>query len=132
MSWFNPRSWIQISDVHVVATRDSWENSLIETPHEIRLETPLCLSETQFQHLKMGFIPQCMEDKWFMFYENEQCYIHRSWTGFGIYQAQIQKTKTGYEIDSFHVERNADKYKNTNDAEDTRLFLALIRQQIST
>jgi hypothetical protein len=35
----------------------------------------------QFARLKEGLIPQTMEDKWFVYYEEPQLFFHRSWTG---------------------------------------------------
>ena len=36
-----------------------------------------------------GFVPRAMEDKWFMVVEDEQLFIHRSWTGRLCYVAHL-------------------------------------------
>ena len=60
----------------------------------------------QFLELKKGLIPQQMEDKWFIFYEDGWLHFHRSWTGFGNYKAQVVKEEDGYSINEFWAERN--------------------------
>jgi len=40
------------------------------------------LSEADAAVLKMGNIPQQMEDKWFWYCEGNTLYAHRSWTGY--------------------------------------------------
>lgn len=42
--------------------------------------------------IKKGHLPKQMEDKWFMFFENNKLFIHRSWTGFCIYIVDINDT----------------------------------------
>ena len=43
-------------------------------------------TKTEFERITMGLIPQQMEDKWFIFYEEPWLYLHRSWTGFCIFK----------------------------------------------
>jgi ADP-ribosylglycohydrolase len=67
-----------------------------------------------------------MEDKWFIFFENNCLFMHRSWTGFGIYKACITKNDKGYSFKELWVERNQEKYKNEDDQSDIKIFLDLI------
>jgi ADP-ribosylglycohydrolase len=67
-----------------------------------------------------------MEDKRFIYYENEWLYFHRSWTGYGIYKAKIDKVTDGYIIRELWVERNKEKYNNEDDNADIETFLFLI------
>ncbi|NWJ51326.1 MAG: ADP-ribosylglycohydrolase family protein [Bacteroidetes bacterium] len=69
-----------------------------------------------------------MEDKWFIFYENDYLFFHRSWTGFGLYKAQIIKEQVGYSIHEFWAERNQEKYSNKDDNTDIETFSFLIAQ----
>ena len=43
------------------------------------------ISRAELEELKLGGIPQEMEDQWFWYFEDGKLYIHRSWTGFCIY-----------------------------------------------
>ena len=91
-----------------------------------RIAVALQFTVKQFSKIIKGLIPQQMEDKWFIYYEDGWLYFHRSWTGFGIYKAKLEKVNTGYVINEFWAERNEIKYRNTNDEEDIETFSFLI------
>jgi ADP-ribosylglycohydrolase len=69
-----------------------------------------------------------MEDKWFIFYENDWLFFHRSWTGFGIFKAQLIKEQEGYAIKEFWAERNEVIYSNRDDDSDTESLVFLIAE----
>jgi ADP-ribosyl-[dinitrogen reductase] hydrolase len=99
------------------ATRASWQNIPIDDPK--RIDISLRFTDDQFSSLTKGLIPEEMEDKWFIFYEDGWLYFHRSWTGFGIYKAQLIKETDGYSINEFQAERNREKYSCNDDNHDT-------------
>jgi len=107
-----------------IATKTSWQNHPIDNPKRIDIE--LLFTEKQFLKLTKGLIPEEMEDKWFVYYENEWLYFYRSWTGYGIYKAKLNKETDGYSIKEFWVERNKEKYQNENDHTDIETFSFLI------
>ena len=39
-----------------------------------------------------------MDDKWFFYLEKDWLYIHRSWTGFCIFQVRLERFEDGYQI----------------------------------
>ncbi|MGP1666847.1 MAG: hypothetical protein ACTS5I_13235, partial [Rhodanobacter sp.] len=49
----------------------------------------------QFSRLKEGFIPQGMDDKWFVYFDAPFLFFHRSWTGQAIYRLELQATAAG-------------------------------------
>src|SRR5688572_18541891 len=93
-----------------IATKATWSNHPIDNPKRIAID--LRFTKTQFAKLVKGLIPREMEDKWFIYYEEEWLYFHRSWTGYGWYKAQVIKTADYYSINEFWAERNHEKYKN--------------------
>ena len=107
-----------------IATKDTWQNQPIDNPKRIAID--LHLTDKQFSKLTNGLIPQQMEDKWFIYYENEWLYFHRSWTGNGMYKAKLNKETDGYSITEFWAERNQEKYKNEDDNTDVETFSFLI------
>lgn len=107
-----------------IATKASWKNEPIDNPR--RIEISLHFTEKQFSNIIRGLLPQQMEDKWFIYFENGWLYIHRSWTGLGIYKAQIIKEEDGFSINEFWVERKLENYSNTDDNEDIEIFTFLI------
>jgi hypothetical protein len=108
------------------ATKEAWETYPVEHPKRIAIE--LVFTDSQFEKLKYGLIPRQMEDKWFCYFEADWLYFHRSWTGFGIYKAQLLKEPEGYSIREFWVERNPEKYGCTDDLRDIDTFSFLIAQ----
>ena len=107
-----------------IATKTTWLNHPIDHPKRIDIE--LHFTDRQFSMLTKGLIPQQMEDKWFIFYENEWLYFHRSWTGYGIYKAQLIKEQEGHTIKEFWAERNHEIYNNEDDKTDIENFSFLI------
>jgi len=106
------------------ATRSTWQNIPIDQP--LRIGVNLHFTEKQYSRLKMGLIPHQMEDKWFIFFEDDWLYFHRSWTGHEIYRANIIKENQGYAIREFWAERNTDKYSNKDAAVDIESFSFII------
>jgi ADP-ribosylglycohydrolase len=107
-----------------IATKTTWKNFPIDNPKEIAID--LHFTDKQFSKLTKGLIPQAMEDKWFIYFENEELCFHRSWTGFGIYRTKLKKEENGYSIKEFWAERNKEKYQNEDDNSDIENFTFLI------
>jgi uncharacterized protein (DUF1810 family) len=107
-----------------IATRDSWQITPIINPQPIQLN--LRFSDRHFFELKKGFIPRDMDDRWFIYYENEWLYFHRSWTGLGFYKVKLNKTDEGYSIDELWTERNNIEITHEKDLYDIETFSALI------
>jgi len=78
--------------------------------------------ETQLARVRMGLRPEAMEDKWFAYCEGNKLCFHRSWTGYKIYEAEIQGFEQSYRITDIKVERDDELYSNTDDALDFRTF----------
>jgi len=48
-------------------------------------------SEEEMDALRLGNIPQAMEDKWFWYMEGSTLWAHRSWTGHCIYRIDFRE-----------------------------------------
>ena len=107
-----------------IATKKRWKNLQIDNPK--RIDLLIHFNDKQFEKLRQGLIPNQMEDKWFIFYENDWLYFHRSWTGFGLYKARLIKEQNGYLIKEIWVERNQEKYENEDDQTDVENITSLI------
>jgi 8-oxo-dGTP pyrophosphatase MutT (NUDIX family) len=84
-------------------------------------------SADEMGKLRRGFIPEAMEEKWFVYYEDQTLFFHRSWTGVCIYQARVQELGDGGgQLISAVVNRDPEQYTATDDAHDVRLLLYLI------
>ena len=49
-------------------------------------------TDEQFARIKIGTIPEQMEDKWFVYYEEPDLFFHRSWTGQPVYKVTLRRT----------------------------------------
>lgn len=69
------------------ATADMWKKlpfgELAPIPYR-RDFTPQDLDR-----LKDGLVPEAMEDKWFVYFEEPSLFLHRSWTGQPVYRVDI-------------------------------------------
>ena len=109
-----------------IATKDKWKTIPMTIPKKIVVD--ILLTEIQFQKLKLGSIPFEMEDKWFIYFENEYLHIHSSWTGFEIYKAKVNDLNNGsLEIKEFLVEQNNEIYKEFIDSTNISNFKSLIK-----
>jgi hypothetical protein len=80
-------------------------------------------AEQDYLRLKNGLIPEAMEDKWFIFMEDDVLSFHRSWTGMCIYEVHFDKHRAITEV---WVNRDSQQYKETDNAYDERLLNFLI------
>ena len=80
-----------------IATRSDWK---IQPMPELKtqLQVEEIFTQEEYKYLTWGFIPVSMDDKWFFFLENDWLYIHRSWTGFCIFEVRLERFLDGYEI----------------------------------
>lgn len=97
-----------------------------EMPEQVEsfvMERSLTDSETEY--IKEGHRPQEMEDRWFMYYEDETLFIHRSWTGYCIYKIDLSKPG---EL-NVTVNRNPEQYKE-NSVENDRIMVNILINQL--
>lgn len=106
------------------ANKNSWKTIPMDIPHKITIS--LYLSEKQYLHLIKGFIPKDMDEKWFIYFENGVIHLHRSWTGYEIFNAPIYKVEESYFIPYFIVEKNTKKYNISTDKEALNSFKTLV------
>lgn len=84
------------------------------------------LNENEMSLIREGFCPKQMEDKWFIYFEDNTLYIHRSWTGYCRYTAVFLENG----IVKVTVNRNSEQYNETNIERDKIDFNILINDII--
>jgi 8-oxo-dGTP diphosphatase len=104
------------------ADRSSWKNLPLSSQRE-KLNIERVFSEEEYSRLSKGLIPEVMEDKWFIFMENNVLYFHRSWTGICIYEVYFDNKRAIKEV---WVNRNHEQYKVTDNDHDEKLLMFLI------
>jgi hypothetical protein len=108
------------------ATRQSWPVLHRLPARRAALLIDREFTDEEYEQIRRGFIPESMEDKWFMFIEENTLYIHRSWTGNCIYQLQFLREDTKYAIREAYVNRDETQYAGSSDDYDAKLLLFLI------
>lgn len=76
--------------------------------------------------IRLGYIPSIMEEKWFIFVEEDRLFAHRSWTGLGVYEATFAPTEGGSVIESAVVTGNRSEYKRSSDHDESLILEVLI------
>lgn len=107
------------------AKREDWETTTLPTAREaLHLDRVYMVSE--FERIKAGAVPKEMEDKWFVFYEEPWLYLHRSWTGYCIYQVRFELTADGVRVIEVLSNRNPQQYSETDDSRDALWITCLL------
>ncbi|QDY80996.1 hypothetical protein [Streptomyces qinzhouensis] len=76
-------------------------------------------SDEDWDRIQRGYASRDMDEKWNAFAEDETLFLHRSWTGRGVYEAVFAPVNGGgRQISGAVVERDPEFYKNTDDAYD--------------
>lgn len=101
--------------------------TLLPFPDEVKeLSFQREFPERQMRNIKLGFLPKQMEDKWFVYYENDTLNFHRSWSGIHIYQISFAVSGGQGKVIKALVNRNAGQYKEQDDKFDALLLSFLI------
>jgi hypothetical protein len=85
------------------ALRTSWETLSPEAIADLAFFDSYTTAE--FERPKLGLIPEEMEDKCFIFFEDSWLYFHRSWTGSAMFGVQFQSSEGGASVISSWVSR---------------------------
>ncbi len=83
-------------------------------------------SEAESTLIRNGFIPKEMEDKWFIYYENETLFFHRSWTGNCIFLIHFDRDEDLLRATHIEANRDPEQYNSGGDENDLRLVNRLI------
>jgi len=92
--------------------------------------TKICLNRTfspqEIEHIRMGHISVQMEDKWFIYWEDNYLHFHRSWTGDCIYIVHFEKEDENWKMIDAVVNRDPEQYLETSDERDAETISRLI------
>ena len=70
--------------------KTDWQ--IIEMPKETTsFKMTHNFSPEDMELIKQGHKPESMDDRWFMYFEDNQLYCHRSWTGTCVYILDFSK-----------------------------------------
>lgn len=117
-----------IPEKKTVATKDSWKTNPMPEQN-VCIPINVTIPSEAMQVVKMGHIPDAMEDHWFMYCDESTIRYYRSWTGFCIYIAKYVEEGDQCKITELQVNRNDKQYQNSDDSEDVALFMALLTSE---
>ncbi len=83
-------------------------------------------SPDEIVRIQHGLIPEQMEDKWFIYWEDNQLFFHRSWTGYCVYIVEFATTDEGGTMIAARINRDPDQYRSPDNAYDAEMISCLI------
>lgn len=73
-------------------------------------------SDQDWERIGLGYRARDMDEKWHVFAEGDVVYLHRSWTGYGVFEATFAAVEGGgRRIVGAVVESDAERYRCTDD-----------------
>jgi hypothetical protein len=83
-------------------------------------------SASEMEKIRIGFRPEDMDDRWFIFYENDCLHIFRSWSGYCIYALRFEKDGENHVACELKANRNAKQYRGSDDSYDSQMAFWVI------
>lgn len=83
-------------------------------------------SPREMERIRAGHIPEFMEDKWFIYWQDDTLFFHRSWTGYCIYVVHFAVEGEAGRMVRADVSRDYEQYQMVDDEEDAQLIPRLI------
>ncbi|GAA3033934.1 hypothetical protein FHS39_002381 [Streptomyces olivoverticillatus] len=99
-------------------TRSSFSGHIqpIAVPRPMPLLPHRIWSDEDWERIQLGYCSRDMDEKWDVFTEGSVVFLHRSWTGHGIFQATFAPAdEGGWQITAAVVERDRRRYRGDDD-----------------
>ncbi|MET8828560.1 hypothetical protein ABZX40_22330 [Streptomyces sp. NPDC004610] len=114
-----------------ILTRSSFRRlHPLSAPHPLSLPPARIWSDADWQIIRRGYQARDMDEKWNVFTEGDEVFLHRSWTGNGVFVATFTPAEGGgRRITRALVERDPARQRSTDDDHD-RLMLELVLSAI--
>lgn len=107
------------------AEPSDWQNEALPAQR-----ATVCLnrafSPADMRQIRLGLIPEAMEDKWFVYWQDDTLFFHRSWTGICVYMVRFAAESFGHRMIEATVNRDPQQYKETSDQRDAEIISYLI------
>ena len=107
------------------ARRSSWEIEPLTVPQPIPAPARVW-TDDEMDVIRRGYVPWIMDEKWFIFMEQNRLFAHRSWTGLGVYEATFAPTEGGHVIESAVVTGDETEYRRSSDEAESLTLEVLI------
>ena len=117
--------WIAMPMEAKAVSRDDWKLHKMSKAHAT-IPVNREFSAGEMESIKSGFRPDSMDDHWFIFFEKDRLYIHRSWTGYCIFIVQFSKEARGYVASELLTNRNPKQFGPRDDSYDAQVAFWVI------
>ncbi len=107
------------------AVRSEWKTEPLPERH-VTFALDRTYTAQEMERIRAGLVPQEMEEKWFIFWEDETLYFHRSWTGFCVYVVRFAARDRSWAMVEADASRDPDQYLVTDDAYDAKMIAFLV------
>jgi hypothetical protein len=108
-----------------IAKKDDWQNVPLPEAKKVLLYKREFTKE-EMDLMQVGILPNQMEDKWFIYFDDNVLHFHRSWTGTEIFQLVFISVDSHYVVESAIVNREPTQYNQQDDDFDIKLLDYLI------
>lgn len=106
---------------HERVSRSSFSDRLqpVALSHPLTVLPERVWSAEEWDRIQRGYRSRGMDEKWDVFVEDGVVYLHRSWTGNGIYEARFAPAAGGgWRIAQAVVEREPERYRGADEEYD--------------
>jgi hypothetical protein len=118
-----------MSGTPVVTRASLGKLSPIIAPVPMTLLPARVWSQEQWERIRHGYRALGMDEKWDVFVENDVAFLHRSWTGNGVFEASFEPADGGWRISTAVVESSPERARKSP-AELSRVLLELVLSAI--
>lgn len=115
----------------LAARAESWENLQPLPKQHTKIDLDISFNNEQSNLIRLGFIPQAMEQKWFAYFKNNVLYQFRSWTGICIDEISFESSSSGLRAIYAKVNRDPEQYSQVSDREDASRIENLLSELAS-
>lgn len=110
---------------HRAITRADWKLHKMSKAHAA-ISVKREFSAPEMESIRLGFRPDSMDDHWFIFFEQDRLYIHRSWTGYCIFIMQFSDRAHGCVACELQANRNPKQFGPRDDSYDVQVAFWVI------
>lgn len=107
------------------ASKSDWKTEPMPAQRAV-LALGLAFSPEDIATIRLGVIPEAMEDKWFIYWSRKRLYFHRSWTGLCIYVVRFTAGRDRWTAVDALANRDRGQYLETDDERDKAMISFLI------
>ena len=108
------------------ATADHKDLLPMPDEHITMRDLSIELSADDMEIIRKGHIPNCMEDHWFMYCDDEKIRYYRSWTGKPVFEARYEKRGDSYHITELIANGSPEYFVSAETESYYHLFLYLL------